>query len=321
MPTTPDTPPTRSRLARWLGFAVGLALLLAAVWSVTRHADAMLRLRHSAGAMPAWAFVLLLVIPLLNWLLTSCVFTALTRARVAVGAGRMTALIGASWLLNYLPLSPGLFARVAYQKAALGVPVRTSALIVVESVAAGWVVFVFALASAHDATHRWGQAAWCLAWAMALMACLVPRRGGSPPLARAYAAAFVFKSVDFVFWSLKYMLLLIAVGVEATPTHAVALALVAQTASLVPFIGNGLGVREWLVGLVASALPTWFVFTDPAMTAGPTVASGVAADLLGRGAEVLVAVPVGLACARALANQARTPGSGRNGRSDATGGS
>lgn len=318
MSTTDPTPAAKSRRTRVLGFVVGLAFLAAAIWSVAGNANAITRLRLGVSDAPAWVLVMLLVIPISNWLLTGALFHTLTRPRANVSLGHMTALIGAAWLLNFFPFSPGFFGRVAYQKSVLSIPVRTSVRIVVESLVAGWVVFAFALASAHDATHRAGQVAWLGASAVCIVyGLLVPIFRRTPPsLGSAYAAAFLLKSFDFALWSLRYMLLLILLGHPAEPTHAVALALLAQTAVLVPFIGNGLGVREWLVGLVAAVLPTWFIFASSAHTVAPPIATGVAADLLGRAAEVIVAVPVGLACAAYLANRARTAESVQVARSD-----
>lgn len=301
---------------RVLGFVVALLLLAAAIWSVVSNADALTRLRLGVTGAPAWVLVMLLVIPVSNWLLTGAIFHTLTRVRVPVSLGHMNALIGAAWLLNFFPLSPGFFGRVAYQKSVLKLPVRTSLRIVIESLIAGWVVFVFALLATHDTTHRWGQIGWAIIWCIAIIVGMVPASRRRPvTLVSTYANAFVLKCVDFALWSLRYMLLLILLGHPVEPTHAVALALVSQTAVLVPFIGNGLGVREWLVGLVAAVLPTWFIFASSAHTVAPPIATGVAADLLGRAAEVIVAIPVGLACAAYLANRARTAESGQAARS------
>lgn len=298
-----------------------MLFLAAAVWSVANSVEAMGRLRAGLGGAPAWVLVLLLVLPISNWLLTGALFHALTRPRVAVSPGHMTAIVGAAWLLNFFPLSPGFFGRLAYQKAALNLPVRTSVRIVLESLAAGWMVFLFALMATHEVTHGWGRFIWAGAWMVALLTALFPMSRRQPAgLPSAYALAFVLKSVDFALWALRYLVLLILLGHEGEPTHAVALALVAQTAVLVPFIGNGLGVREWLVGLVAAAVPTWFIFASPTPHPSP-IASGVALDLVGRAAEVVVAIPIGLACAAYLANRTRTAGSGHAARSDAAGGS
>ena len=56
---------------------------------------------------------------------------------------------------------------------------------------------------------------------------------------------------------------------------------IADIALLVPFVGNGLGVREWAVGLTASRQVA--------------AAVGLTADLVNRAAELIVAIPLGLA--------------------------
>jgi len=71
----------------------------------------------------------------------------------------------------------------------------------------------------------------------------------------------------------------------------VALAIVSQIAMLVPIAGNGLGLREWAIGLTAASLTG----LDPQ--------AGLAADLVNRAVEVLVAVPVGLLSARVVSRR------------------
>ena len=66
----------------------------------------------------------------------------------------------------------------------------------------------------------------------------------------------------------------------------------AQAAALVPFLGNGLGLTEWAVGLTAAALPSWM-----AGGVGPEQSVGLLAALVNRAAEVAVALPVGLVSA------------------------
>jgi hypothetical protein len=55
--------------------------------------------------------------------------------------------------------------------------------------------------------------------------------------------------------------------------------------------GNGLGVREWVTGLLAPSL------------AGVATPDALAAELLNRAVEVLLVVPAGLACTPTLARR------------------
>lgn len=282
----------RGKRLRALGFVVALGLIGAAVWAVTRNAGALASVREGFGKAPGIAIGGLLLMPLSSWLLTSAAFWTLTRVRAKVSMGEMTWLIGASWLLNFLPLSPGLVGRVAYQRSRHGLEVKASARIVVELIVTGWVVFGFALAATHHATTAWGLWVWVGA---VLLGVTGPLFMGTATRRAIYAGAlgqaFAIKSVDYGVWIARYALAFAVLGVAMTPAQCAALALVAQSAMLIPFIGNGLGVREWAVGLVAAALPAWLSLPE---LARPEVGEGLAADLLGRGAEVLVAIPVGL---------------------------
>jgi hypothetical protein len=142
------------RARRLVGLGVGVALLAGAAVAVLANADAILRLRSAVGGgtLSAWALLGLVLLPIGNWVITSACFHFLTRPRARVTAGEQFALVGASWLLNYLPLSAGLLARVAYMKHAHGLRVRDSGRIVVESIACGWVAALALLVAAAQAT-------------------------------------------------------------------------------------------------------------------------------------------------------------------------
>jgi hypothetical protein len=96
------------------------------------------------------------------------------------------------------------------------------------------------------------------------------------------------------------------VGAPIGLPGAVAFAAVCQVALVVPFIGNGLGVREWAIALTAAALPPAVLGSD--MGAG----MGLLADLVNRAAEVLVVIPVGMASVAYLSRRMRAgKGDGR----------
>ena len=67
----------------------------------------------------------------------------------------------------------------------------------------------------------------------------------------------------------------------------------------VPLMGNGLGVREWAVGLVGPMLPTWMSAASGGLSRG----LGLSADLMNRGFELAAALPVGLVCSALLARK------------------
>ncbi|CAG0987502.1 hypothetical protein PHYC_02105 [Phycisphaerales bacterium] len=300
---------SRSRRGwRIAGFAIGVLLIAAAARAVWSRAGELQQVRESLGAESPARLLLLAVLPLASWLLTSGVFWCLTRPRAKVGAGEMAALVGGAWLLNYLPLSPGLLGRVAYQKAALGVPVRTSARIVVESIALGLCGGGLLLCE-QIVSARMGKpgAIGLSLLLLALLSAGLFRKGVVGPLIPAYACALVLKYVDTLAWALRYWMVFSVLGAPLTSTQAIAIALVAQVSMLVPGLANGLGLREWVVGVLAASLPTWFLI-DPHPAAGAaTVPLALAADMALRLSEVAMAVPVGLASAIYLSKRRSLP--------------
>lgn len=290
------------RPSRWraiAGFTVGLLLILAAVWAVASQDVAATW--GAIRAAPAWMVAAAFVLPLGNWALMSATFSALMKPFGKVERGEMAALIAASWLLNYLPLRPGLMGRVAYHKAVNRIAVRDSLKTIAGNVGCGFVAMGFGAlvaASAGLGTDR--SFTWIDRWsgvvaaapAFVLLAIALGVRMTRAPLAASWADASLLRYADLLVWAARYAIVFRIVGHEIDVFGAVAIATVSQAASLVPIVGNGLGLREWAVGLTAAAMPAWMLGQgDMAREAG------LAADLVNRGAEVCAAAPVGLASA------------------------
>ncbi len=274
---------------RWLGFAVGLAALSAAIVAVASRSDDLdAAVRALGRAAPAWV-ALLLALPALNWLLTSAVLHGLTRAVGRVAPAEMTALVGAGWLLNYVPLRVGLFGRLAYHAAFNGIPVVRSLRVLGEAIAAG-LVAVLALLGACALGGERGTPWIAVALAAPLLTAGLAA-GLLRARARGYALAVLFRYLDVLVWSARYWVVFRVAGHTLSPAQAAALAAVVQIVMVVPFVGNGLGLREWAVGLLTGVLPAWYGADAEGLTTGV----GLAADLVNRAAEVAVAIPVGLA--------------------------
>ncbi|MFM9996252.1 MAG: hypothetical protein ACKVU4_10680 [Phycisphaerales bacterium] len=288
-----------------VGFVVGVALLGAAVWAVGTQEFAALR---SVAAEQFGLVLALAALAAVNWLLMSEVFHALMTPYGVVSRREMRALIGASWLLNYLPMRPGLLGRVAYHKAVNGIAVTDSAKAVAANIGCGLVSLGCGLL-APLAARVWPQddAAWSVAFSVplvGLVACSLSCGAAGLPRARSWAYAALLRYLDLMVWGVRYFVVFMIVGHELHPVEAAAIAVVSQVASLVPIVGNGLGIREWAVGLTAAALPVWMRGEGEL---GREV--GLAADLVNRAAEVAAAVPVGLFAAWWLARNrsARLP--------------
>jgi hypothetical protein len=198
-------------------------------------------------------------------------------------------LIAAATLLNYVPLRPGLFGRLAYHRAYNCIPLTDSVKTVLQAalisaLVAGYVVIASMLAVRGYGEIRtlvfapfpallvtaafWSNArTWMLAGAVRLMELLL--------IAARYHAAFAL------------------IGSPIDTATATTLACVNMIAAMVPFLSNGLGLREWAVGLLAPLL------------AACDMTQAMTADLVNRAAELLIVLIAGLAGIVWLMNKRR----------------
>jgi len=101
--------------------------------------------------------------------------------------------------------------------------------------------------------------------------------------AREFAAAFFIRIVETCVWALRIHITFQLIGQPIDAPAALALACAANIANIIPFIGNGIGIREWSVGFLAPLI------------AGVPLADALAAELVGRVAEIIFFIPAGLA--------------------------
>ncbi|MFN0012882.1 MAG: hypothetical protein ACKVS8_14710 [Phycisphaerales bacterium] len=273
--------PVTSR-RRWLSvglYVVGVLLLGGALVWVWREGATLRGAWGQAARAPAWMVAALLLLPLASWCCTTALFLVLTRRHGRVGTREMGALIGAAWLLNYLPLRPGMVGRVAYHKAVNGIRVRDSVRVVAQAIACTAAAAIALAATAGTmGAHTWllglplvavAAAAFVVRWRW------VNRWAPyEPPLATRLLWAVGIRYVDMAIWSARYWLAFGVIGAPLPFDQAALVAAVAQVAMLAPI---ALGVREWVVGLFSAV----------------TVV-GLAADVVNRAAEIVGAIPVGL---------------------------
>ena len=262
-----------------IGFAVGVALFAAAVWAIASNRGEIESALRSARAAPWWVVAAVVVLPVINWLLVGTSFAVLENRYGRVGVGEMLALIGSAWLLNYLPMKPGMFGRLAYHKHVNGIRYADSARVLVASVsltaASIGALLVIALLVRMSGPVWWGWL-WCVPVPVGLgVAALVlaPRGGWGWRL----ALAGLLRYLDTMVWIGRYAAAFAMVGSPLDFQTALFVAAVSQLALLIPVAGNGLGLREWGVR-AASALQI-----------------GLLADVINRAAEIAVALPIGLA--------------------------
>jgi len=301
---TPTATPTRRPWLRAVGFLVGFVLLAAAVAAVFTRADP--GWTDALRNTPPASVALLVLLPLVNVAINAECFRLLLLNQATVPRHEMNALIASSWLLNHLPLRPGLLGRVAYHHAVHGIRPAASARAVIESIIIGVMAFALFLASVY-ATIRLATplpaAAALLALAAPLGAMQIQRLRAtssgtsphaSPPRAATYLAVLLLKVADHAVWWARYAIACSAVGLSVSPLESAALAAVAQAAMLIPLAGNGLGLREWAV---ATALA--------AGASDRTLAASITPDLLNRAAEIFAALAAGIPASLYLAARLR----------------
>jgi uncharacterized membrane protein YbhN (UPF0104 family) len=274
-------------LYRRIGTVAGIALAAAAAIAVWRNpaiADSLGR----AARNPDWpALALLAASCLATQALTSAVFWILMRRHGAVGILEMNELVAASTLGNYVPLQAGSIGRMAYHKAVHGIPVRTSLVVILQAMAATAIATCAVGAAALLA--RGGGAPWWTAAAVPFVWLpLAVDRGWRP-----FALVMAIRSAEVLAWALHAWAAFRLSGWPVPAETAVGAALVASAANLVPFVGNGLGIREWAVALAAPVL------------GGYERDAGLAAELTGRAIDVAVALPLGMLAIAALVRRAR----------------
>ena len=274
----PETSPldrTQRRLLRRIGTVASVLLVAGAVVAIARN-QAILDSLSRAFASPRWdALAVLAATVVAQQVLTSSVFWMLMRRHGPVGWGEMNALIASSTLANYVPLQAGSIGRLAYHKVVHGIPVKTSLVVIL--VAMGLVAMsLVALTVVGLWVSRAGASWW---WVAVTPLAWVPLLAG--PATRVVGACLVLRTVELLVIALQSWAAFRLSGWEIEPMTAVGVAVVAAVANLTPFIGNGLGVREWAVGLAAPLL------------GGYETDAGLAAQLTGRAVDAVMAVAMG----------------------------
>jgi len=299
----------RSLPARLAGSAVGVALFGAALWIVWSNREQFTEALEHTKHQPWVLVALVILLPAANWLLVALSFWVLMRRHGRLGAWEMCALIANAWLLNYLPLRPGMVSRLTWHKVVNGISVKHSAgaIAILAGTTGGCAALLLLIAVALGPRAHW--ALWTGALGLPLaIAGVSARLSGEGTLARAMGICFILRFADMLVWSVRYAVSFELVGTPVGLSGAIALGGVSQVAMMVPISGNGLGLREWLIGLTGSVLPAALV------TAQLDETTGLAADLVNRAAELLIALPAGLLSGVWLAGEFRRWRHGREPR-------
>ncbi|MEM7227906.1 MAG: hypothetical protein AAF432_03740 [Planctomycetota bacterium] len=256
---------------RHVGVAIGVLLLIAAIIAVARQRHDVfdaLRLVDVGGSA-----VLLLATVFVHLVASATVFHILTQKYGHVPFGDMVMLICGAALLNYLPLRAGLFGRIAYQKAVFNIRAADSVRVVVESLilsACTGVWVVIAALSARETAVSFPIMLW---FGVVLLAI------GIMTPARRWCLAGIVRYLEVGLWAVRYLLAFAALGIDLPLDAAMVIGCMSLVANLVPFFSNGLGLREWGVGLLTPLLVGSAV--------GVTLELGMTAELINRAAEII----------------------------------
>ncbi len=268
----------RRRLVKWAGLVAGLEGLAAAVVVALREKDDFAAAMDALRDPPPLAVALVLGAVATGVFLSALLFHILVRRFGRVPFWEMQALIAASAFANYLPLKPGFIGRVAYHRVRHGIRAAHTLRTIVEAIAlSGTVASLFLLALVL--LRRLGvDGGWALL-APAALASLA-----AAPRLRPLAAALLVRQAELALWTLRSWASFQLVGAPIDLETAIVLGSIGVLATLVPVVSNGLGIREWVVGLLAP-----LVSHDQASTG-----QAIIAELVHRVAELVVVVPLGL---------------------------
>ena len=278
---------------------VGLLLVLAAAGYVLWKVDL-----HPILQAKPWQAAVMIAAVLVNLLAGGALFWIVTRsfdANPKCGFWRMTCLVSASALLNYLPLRPGIAGRAAFMKVHHNLPIGQSMIVLAIVMIAG-VMIVGGAGTVGLLLRDHSE----LAMGFIIAGLLVISMVGSEMLAsftlrRPMIAAWswpVLRMLDLCAATVRMWTAFQILGHPVPVWVAVVTAAGGMLMVMVGLLPNGLGMKEWMVaGLMT--------FTGQ----GSAAAIAAAAALIDRAFEAVVVLPVGLICMRWLAKlEPGTPG-------------
>ena len=301
---SPDQSNASRKILQGTAYALALGLLAASIWYAVedqRAEDWQALLDAEPGmllALFAAVVVSAVLIPGLQFWLVTRPFVSTKPLSVAT----MQALLAASSLLNYTPVKAGLIGRVGYLKQYHGVGFRAAVLthIMIGAIFAAAVAVILlatALRSVFD-PGWWtitgtGLAILALLAAFVLRTCL-PRSLPVDSRMRdslGWAGRFLFvcllMQVAALFaTALRWWLVFRMLGRPISIADAF-LAAIVHMVSVMLGPANGLGLREWLIGIAGQQ--GWI-----SGTLGSDISVGLTAALADRAVEAVVLIICGL---------------------------
>lgn len=284
--------PAGKKVARLVGFIVGVILVVTAIIAIVRSAPTLDQLRIAVSKPNPWLIITAALATLASIIGGGGMFYALVRAFGRITFFEMCKLIAASSVLNYLPMRPGLVGRVVHQEVVNGIPIRRSVYSIIEAAVICAITILWlaaAIAMMHWTSQRIVGAMIVALPILSALAYAMPER---MPMRRFLEAIF-WRWIDLLAWTLRYAMVFAMLGVDLPIESAATAACIAGAANMIPFLGNGLGVREWAIGLAGPALASW------------TTDTGLAVELVNRCFDLVVVVPIGLCVMPGIAKRIR----------------
>jgi uncharacterized membrane protein YbhN (UPF0104 family) len=267
----------RHRTLKRIGMVVGLLLVAAAIVAVWHERATVTDALNAIRKPNPWVATTLLCGVAANVVLSGFMFSVLMSRYGRVGILEMQALLASATLLNFLPMRPGLFGRIAYHRAVNNIRAVNSAKTIVQASVIS--VVLTAYLAADVAVAMWLDVSiW---WGM-ILPVPVTLFGGLLPGQRIWMLATFVRYIEVLVWALRYWASFKLIGFEIDLTTALAFACISMISTMLPFVSNGLGLREWGIGFAAKWLTE------------KTIKHGITAELVNRCAEIMVVCLLGL---------------------------
>lgn len=276
-------------MIRRVGFVAGVILLCAAAVYLVANPDELQSFLDEMKHAPAWAIAIVLLGPILNWVFVSQCLWALNRRHGEIARTEMLALVGSAWLLNHLPMRPGLVGRIGYHAKVNKIRVRDAVEASVWSLILAIIANAIGLGLALLIRPGVGIAQITLILSTPILALIIAAmlaESKSDQLG-LMIRGLMWRYADLLVWMLRYAAAFAMLGIEITPVQIVLITAVSQAAQVIPITGGGLGFREWGVGVAA---------TMSKGTAIIDMRTAIGADLINRVAETIIVIPLGLVC-------------------------
>jgi len=277
-------------------FVVGLVLLVLAGVYLFADPEQLREFRDQIASAPLWSILVVVLGPIANWVCVGLCLHALMRRHGRVGSGEMLMLVGSAWLLNHLPMRPGLVGRIGYHAKVNQIRVRDSVeasvwSVVLAGVANAVILGLMLLVPVESSI--WSLVLVLLIPLGVLVVLSAVAFMRSPRLG-FLCLGMVYRYADVLVWAIRYAGAFAMLGVSISPVGIALITAASQFAQLIPFTGAGFGFREWGVGFAARL---------PASGVGITMRSAIGADVINRIAETIVVVPLGLVCTSLVAKR------------------